>query len=667
MLRSSLLTLLVLTSIFVCKVNAEPTLLDTLIIKLQTAPADTARTRILFDISTEYLFRNMDSARLYASKLMEHGIAINDKTAEPKANLLFGIICLNTKKLDSAEYFYEKSRQLATSAKDDLIIGRSIMGLGFIQREYKQYDKALEFFYQAKPFILKTKIAKWVNSLYNNIGGMFSGKNDLEGELKVRYELLKWNEQAKDTMYMAFSCNGIGMLYSFKGLYKESIPWEEKAAKYFAAAGNMPFMANAYGVLGEAELKLGHYDVAISKYLEAYGIAEKAGSKEIMANTLTNIASIYAELQDYTTAKEYYFRGKKLYDQLPDIDRILNNRAILHCALGDIAFRQKNYDEALKEFITALPIAVAAPNISTTALSKLNIASIQAIRKEYPDALDNLHQALKLYQSVIENEGIGAVYGALADIHFQLKNFDSTIYFGEKSIEYSNRTNIVKQLQTTYDIVSQAYNAKNNHKKAYQYLLIADQLKDSLLTLDKTRQIGHIEATYQIQRKTENEKREREARMQAEEEARQRRNNTEYLGLLIFIFGSLVLVYFVRRTNISAKAIEKYVFFIFLLLFQFISMLLNDPIEMIAHGDQLIVLIASLAIAVAITPIHEGLHNFIVKRINRRKVNTKQYETAIMSGLQKSIDIPRKAPEGTPSVDIPPPPAKSDEGVVNSD
>ena len=541
MFRSILLILIALTVVPVYSSKAAPSLLDTLLTKLQTVPSDTARTRILFDISTEYLFRNMDSARLYANKLKEHGIAINDKTAESKANLLLGIVCLNTKKLDSAAYFYEKAQKLATAANDNLIIGRSIMGFGFIQREYKQYDKALEYFYQAKPFILKANVAKWVNSLYNNIGGMFSGKNDLEGELKVRYELLKWNEQAKDTMYMAFSCNGIGMLYSFKGLYKESIPWEEKAAKYFAAAGNMPFMANAYGVLGEAELKLGHYDVAISKYMEAYGIAEKAGSKEIMANTLTNIASIYAELQDYTTAKEYYSRGKKLYDQLPDIDRILNNRAILHCALGDIAFRQKNYDEALKEFTIALPIAIAAPNVSTTALSKLSIASIQTIRKEYPAALDNLHQALKLYQSVIENEGIGAVYGALADIHFQLKNYDSTIYFGEKSIEYSNRTNIVKQLQVTYDIVSQAYNAKNNHIKAYEYLLVADRLKDSLLTLYKTRKIGHIEATYQIQRKTENEKREREARLQAEEESRQQRNNIEYLGLLIFIFGSLVL------------------------------------------------------------------------------------------------------------------------------
>lgn len=662
MFRKLLFVFLFLITFQCNNIHAEPRRLDSLISKLQTTPFDTSRTRLLFEICAEYVPVNQDSARLYANKLIAHGATIKDNTAEAKACIVLANLYLNSKKLDSSAFFFEKARALSTITKDDLIIGRGLFGLGLIQREYKQYDKALEFFYLAKPFILKAKVAKWVNSLYNNIGGMFSAKNDLEGELKVRYELLKWNEQAKDTMYMAFSCNGIGMLYSFKGLYKESIPWEEKAAKYFAAAGNMPFMANAYGVLGEAELKLGHYDVAISKYLEAYGIAEKAGSKEIMANTLTNIASIYAELQDYTTAKEYYFRGKKLYDQLPDIDRILNNRAILHCALGDIAFRQKNYDEALKEFTIALPIAVAAPNISTTALCKLNIASIQAIRKEYPDALDNLHQALKLYQSVIENEGIGAVYGALADIHFQLKNFDSTIYFGEKSIEYSNRTNIVKQLQTTYDIVSQAYNAKNNYKKAYQYLLVADQLKDSLLTLDKTRQIGHIEATYQIQRKTENEKREREARIQAEEEARQRRNNTEYLGLLIFIFGSLVLVYFVRRTNISAKAIEKYVFFIFLLLFQFISMLLNDPIEMIAHGDQLIVLIASLAIAVAITPIHEGLHNFIVKRINRRKVNTKQYETAIISGLQKSIDIPRKSPDGIPKVDIPPSPAKNDEG-----
>ncbi len=658
--RFTLFVLSAVTLVLLASNTHAATRVDSLIAKLQFAPADTSRTRLLFDISSEYIHCNADSARIYAEKLIKHGAAINDKSADAKANYVFGYLHFSTKKFDSASVYYEKARELAIAANDNLIAGRALIGIGHIHRDAKQYDKALGYFLQAKSFLLKTKNALYVNNVYNNIGGMYTYKADLESELRVREELLKWNEQAKDTMYMAFTCNGIALLYNFKGLFKESVPWAEKAAKYFAAAGNFEFMANTYMTIGQAEVKLGHYDVAISKYLEGYGIAEKANSKESMANLLASIASIYSDLQDYPSAIEYYSRTIKLYDRIPNVDRVQVNRAIVHCALGDIDFLQKKYNEALSEYTIGLKAAEAVPNISITALCKMSIASVQNKHKEYQEALGNLWKSLELYRSVIENEGIGAVYATMAEVHFNLKNYDSTIYFGEKSIEFSNRTNIVKQLQFTYDIVSRAYNAKNNHKKAYQYLLIADQLKDSLLTLDKTRQIGHIEATYQIKRKLEKEKRDREARELIETEARERKNTIEYLGLLIFIFGSLVLVYFVRNTKVSAKAIEKYIFFIFLLFFQFVSMLLNDPIEMIAHGDQIIALVASLLIAIAITPIHESLHNFIVKRISRRKVNTKQYEKAIMSELQKSIEIPRKVPENESKVNGTSPSSKND-------
>ena len=99
------------------------------------------------------------------------------------------------------------------------------------------------------------------------------------------------------------------------------------------------------------------------------------------------------------------------------------------------------------------------------------------------------------------------------------------------------------------------------------------------------------------------------------------------------MIGSLVLLYFIRKTGVKATLIERYVFLLFLLVFEFVGLLLNDPINSIAGGDQLINLLAAVVIAVILTPIHTVLHTFIVKKLLPKQVNAKMYEQSILSDV----------------------------------
>lgn len=608
--------------------------LDSLKTVLLRSPMDTSRTRLMTEIAAEYFsLGQAEACRSLAEELRVYGMKIGDNTALGKSLMILGNIAFQQKKHDSAQHYFLRAFSAASPIHDDVTAGRGLLGAGLVEREYSNLDKALDYFLQAKPFLLRSKNARYVNYLYNNIGGVYTFKADLAGEVQVRKELFAWNTSMHDTVYMAQTCNGIALLYAYKGLYKEAIPWAEKAVRLYKSLQRFADVSNSYLTIGEAHLKLGHYDIAIEKYLECYSLAEKAGSMEGMANTLTNIAGIYYDLHNYDESKRYFERALAIYSSMPVIDRIENNKAICHNAIGEIYFQQGKYDKALQEFNAALLQLSLHPNISTTASCKQYISQVYYVKKDYATALEYLRESLRLYESVIENEGIASSLASMAEVHFALKNYDSTVFFGEKSLTYSTLTNIQKQLQVTYDILSQAYHAKHNEPKAYSYLLRAYQLKDSLLTFDKTREIGKIEASYQMKKKQEEEQRAQEIRFRQTEEARQRKNNIEYLGILIFVIGSLVLLYFIRKTGVKATLIERYVFLLFLLVFEFVGLLLNDPINSIAGGDQLINLLAAVVIAVILTPIHTVLHTFIVKKLLPKQVNAKMYEQSILSDV----------------------------------
>jgi tetratricopeptide (TPR) repeat protein len=538
---------------------------------------------------------------------------------------LFGVQAQAKKDYQKAKEYYSNSKTLSLKSGDSLTYSRSLLGLGMINKYKKEFSLSLKNLYEAKDIFIKLKKQGLINRVYNEIGGTYTDMADFEGEVRIRNELFNWNLYQKDTLNLAFTAHGIGMLYSYKGYHSQVLAWEEKAMAYFKAIKYDEFVANCLLTIGYAYYNLGYYESAITNYLKSFEIHERLKSKESMANDLSNIGMIYFDMKNWKDALDYYQRCIKLYDEVGN--KIWKAASL--AAIGQISYSQKNYDDALKYYQEALAIGEQIEHVSGIASYKNNIGSIYQLRGDFTTAIKYYKSALALYQSVIENDGICSSLGSLADVYFSKCDYKKSVEYGEKALELARNANARLKMQSYYELLSKTYSKQGQYKKAYEYQLLSTTLKDSILDYDKTRQIGRIEANFEIKRKLEAEKQQRLEKAKVAQEAKTYKDNLEYFGVILFVIISIFAVFFFRKTKVKVSTLEKYVFIIFLMVFEFVSIVLDAPINSISKGDPLLNLLSAVILAIALTPVHERLKNLILKKLNPTKYYTEILESDV--------------------------------------
>jgi len=177
----------------------------------------------------------------------------------------------------------------------------------------------------------------------------------------------------------------------------------------------------------------------------------------------------------------------------------------------------------------------------------------------------------------------------------------------------AEKLELMKERKKVYLELIDSLSAKEEYEKAYEYQLLYAQLKDSLFDEDKSKEIGKLEAKFEMERKIEEEKRVKEATEKIERDRESRRNNLQYSGILIFIVLLFTGVFMVGRFSLPIRLAEGVVFFAFLLFFEFTLVLLDPFIEEMSSGAPAIKLGFNAVLAGLIFP----LHSFFEERLKR--------------------------------------------------
>lgn len=181
------------------------------------------------------------------------------------------------------------------------------------------------------------------------------------------------------------------------------------------------------------------------KYIETFEFWNKSmvafneiGDKQGVANILSNLGSVYFDQGDDTKALEYYLKSLKLSEEIGDKFRIAT-------ALGNVGnvYRNKKatYDKALVYYLRALPLS----------------------------------------EEVKDNNIIGSTLVGIGEIYFEEANYDSALYYYNRSLLAYEGTEAVpyslNDIGKVYTMQGNFQAAISNHKKAYN---IADKLSGKL-------------------------------------------------------------------------------------------------------------------------------------------------------------------------------------------
>ena len=461
-------------------------------------------------------------------------------------------------------------------------------------------DTAIEFAKQALELSNTLEYIKGQIASYHNIGYVNYVQSDYEEAIANWQKTLELREQQNDLKGMASSYNNIGNIYDYQSNYPQALDYYFKALKIDKELGNKQGIAASYTNIGVIYENQSSYHQALSYYFKAIKIYEELGDKlTALANTYNNIGVIYDNQSSYPQALSYYFKAIKIYEELGNklgMATSYTNIGNVYIHLfeqGDSLERSdvwvsrnttKLLDTAMYYQQKALTIDLELGDEYGMTYDFYGIASILKIKGEY-------NQALEYYlQTALLADSIGAL--------------------DEESEAHSG--------------MSKCYEQLGNHKLALKHYKQYSTLKDSIFNEEKSKDLGKLEAKHEFEMAELQKKQQEEKWAKVVAERISRRNDLQHSAILIgifILFGSLFLL---GKLSIPNWLVELSVFIPFLILFEFLLVLLDPSIESWTDNAPAIKLLFNAALAGMMFPLHQFFEGKLKKRIvnaQRLKLN----------------------------------------------
>ncbi len=307
---------------------------------------------------------------------------------------------------------------------------------------------------------------------------------------------------------IASTTNGLGVIAGRMGRYTDATRHFLEALELYQGIGHTEGIVQTYIKLGVVSDQLGELDKALEYYLKAEALNQAGPSANATLALLNNIGIIYGRRNDLAAALKYFRRGLAQSD--PE-----ESTGIHIDLLGSagIAYQKSvNLDSAWYFQQQALSMARQYDLPEDEARALVNLAAL--VRETDPDqSLELLKQALTITERIQQLKLMTAVYEAMVEVH---KN-------------------------------------ANDYKLAMELSEKMQVLKDSLFSVEKSREIATLHATQELARQ-ENEI--RNLALQNEKSVLQR--NVMFVVVMIAIaLIAVVWFYNARISTLNSRLMEK--------------------------------------------------------------------------------------------------------------
>jgi serine phosphatase RsbU (regulator of sigma subunit) len=279
-----------------------------------------------------------------------------------------------------------------------------------------------------------------------------------------------------------------------------------------------------------------------AKNKEVYDQAIKIGYKKGVAISANNLAIVYNYQQDYFTTLKYLNEAHKIGIQIQDTDII----ATALVGIANVYWSTNDIKKATVYFNNSLVLAIKSKNYENAYYTEYGLGLVDFVNDSINSSLKRFHKSLQycFKDKNINPENKITTYIQLGVLHYyKFKNIDSATYYYEKanklavanndninigisSMLLSDIANSKKDYKSAKEILGIAaekikkfndYNRLNqiysrialidaktkNFKSAFENLLEAYNLKDSVLSQDKTKEITTLKLNSEFEKEKE--------------------------------------------------------------------------------------------------------------------------------------------------------------------
>ncbi len=364
------------------------------------------------------------------------------------------------------------------------------------------YSKSLELAIEGQDDTLK-------GHAINNLGIIQRKKGNLDSALILYKSALAIRQKLADTTNIGASYTNIAVVYRQKSEFSKSLDYLMRASKIFEKHGDLENVAMVYGNIGVLNSEIGDQSKAIIYFMKTADVFEKLNNKNYLSETFGNIAGCYKQLGKLSSAKQFLEKGLTLKKELGD--KVGEGR--MESDLAEVLFEMQNISLALDHALKAKSL------LATSSDKEANYKASYVL---------------------------GKIYSKTHDLNKSVLNFSEALSEAKSISDPSLICDVQKELAIVYEEQSDLPKALNAFK-------IYSSLKDSVLNVEKSRQLTEMQTKY------ETEKKDAEIALLNKDKELHAKQNTIYKATLggVGVAGVLSVFLVFSRNRRRRDAMEK--------------------------------------------------------------------------------------------------------------
>jgi len=288
----------------------------------------------------------------------------------------------------------------------------------------------------------------------------------------------------------------------------------------------------AYNTIGSYYNGKGEYQTALAHFIDGYKIYEKNKNRRAMSNLMNSIGNTYLGIDNQKKALEAYTQSYKIASE----DSNTYMMGISSIGLGNIYLLKKEANQALYFFMRAKNVFEKPPvSLYPLSVSYTLIGDAFIELNKYDEAFLNFNKAVEQFKTLNNTYGIAATYQVIGEAYKKQNDFNKALDYFLKSFPIFEERKAFDDLKHLSLNISEVYKQQHNFEKALEYQDKYISFKDSVLSIEKNKQLLEVEAKYEIEKK-EQQNVILKKQNDLSNERIQRQNIISY-----FIIGSLII------------------------------------------------------------------------------------------------------------------------------
>lgn len=350
---------------------------------------------------------------------------------------------------------------------------------------------------------------------------------------------------------------------------------------------------------------------AVSSLMKAIAILDTADLVDLEADAFHRLGYVNAVSDNIEEAFEWYSKALQINAESDSMSYayVLNDFAILKAQTDQIDEAASLFESIVTFYERNAPTTDRYPGVIG------NLAIIKEWQGQYEESRRYYLKEVMFYKTKGAAREVSAAYNNLGGNYLDQNMLDSAEYYLKASYYLSDSLN---WLDEKYDAVGNLLNLfvkKQNFEEALEWSKIRFELRDSLSNSENLIKMGAIKEEYQTQ--IENERAERLVLAKRLEE--ERSANIQFLGIFLGIVFLFMILFLMGRVEVSETVRDGIVFFAFVLLFEFLLVILDPWIDNLSEGKPLIKLACNVALALCIIPLHAMFEGRMKRALSLKK------------------------------------------------